>query len=98
MTLNVTLPPELAAFLNTILQQGRYSSTDEVIASALEILRTHETFVSQDVHELRREAAVGAEDVARGEVEQWNVEELKAEGRRMLAAKRRSGRGTGSKG
>jgi antitoxin ParD1/3/4 len=98
MTFNVSLRPELAAFLNTMVDEGRYSSADDAIASALEMLRTHDELVSQNLDELRREAAVGAEEVERGEVSEWDIEAIKAEGRRLLAAKRRSGRGTGSKG
>lgn len=98
MTLNVTLRPELAAFLSTMLDEGRYDSPDDLIASALEMLRTHEALVSQDTNELRREAAAGIRDVERGDVEEWNVEEVKAEGRRILAARRRSKRGAGSQG
>ena len=98
MTFNVSLRPELAAFLNTIVEEGRYSSADDAIASALEMLRTHDELVSQNIDELRQEVAVGAKDVERGEVEEWDVEAIKAEGRRLLAAKRRSGRGTSSKG
>jgi antitoxin ParD1/3/4 len=98
MTFTVSLRPELAAFLTTMVDEGRYSSADDAIASALEMLRSHEGLVSQNIDELRREAAVGAEDVERGEVEEWDVEAIKAEGRRLLAVKRRSERGTSSKG
>ena len=40
--MNVSLSPELERFLNQRIQSGRYSSTDEVVNRAVELLRDME--------------------------------------------------------
>jgi Arc/MetJ-type ribon-helix-helix transcriptional regulator len=98
MTMTITLPPELARFVKEAMSEGRFDKTDDLIASAVEMLRAHEKLVSESNDDLRREAAIGLEDLKNGDVEDWNAADIKAEGRRLIAARRRGKRGTAGKG
>lgn len=41
--MNVSLHPELAQFLDRVIQDGRYRSTDEALNTALELLKERDS-------------------------------------------------------
>jgi putative addiction module CopG family antidote len=89
--MNVTLQPELKAFVEAKVQAGDHDSVNDVINYALHVLREQERqeredFDPQALEELRRQVDVGLAELDRGEGREWDGEGIKAEGRRLLAA------------
>ncbi len=60
--MNVTLSPQLEAFVQSKLDSGRYSDANAVIREALELLDEHE-----HTERLRAALAIGFEQLERGE-------------------------------
>ena len=87
--MRVQLLPDLELFVAQRVKAGQYASASEVVNGALALFQAQERWVSDHVPELRRAVAVGLEELDRGEGEPWDVQAIKAEGRRQLAAKRR---------
>ena len=91
--MNVSLRPELQAYVEEQVRAGHYSSADDLINAALETLRQQEETDPDALAELRREIDVGLRELERGECDDWDPEEIKAEGRRLLAARDAGARG-----
>jgi len=82
------LRPDLEKFLNDEVKRGKYGDANGVVNKALEVLKEQ----TEDVEDLRREAAIGIEQAERGEFVEFTAEDIKAEGRRLLAARAAGGR------
>ncbi len=82
--MNVTLSPELERFVAEKVKAGQFKSPDDAVNSALTILREQETLTAQDITELRREIAIGTEQLDRGDSAPWNAEALKERIRRQF--------------
>ena len=86
--MNVSLTPELTDFVQNLVQTGMYHSSSEVVRDGLRLLREREQLRQIRIAELRKELAIGLEQLERGECTVMNentFEEIKAEGRRRLA-------------
>lgn len=86
--MNVSLTPELTKFVQDLVRTGMYHSSSEVIRDGLRLLRDREQLRQIRIEELRKEIAIGLEQLERGEYTVMNentFEEIKAEGRRRLA-------------
>ena len=89
MPINVTLAPELEAFVHQKIASGEYASVSDVLNEALNLWRDEE----QEEEELRREIARGLEDFERGAYTTCKSEEertaffeqVKANGRKLRA-------------
>ena len=67
--MTVTVTPEIESLVNEQIASGLYASTSEVLREALHLLQQH--------NELRREIAVGAEQLKRGDYKDYaSVDEL----------------------
>lgn len=119
--MEVSLHPELQAFVDQQVIAGNYQNPSEMINAGLLLLRDHEEMMPADpaeLAELRRQIAIGIdqanrgdfvdnlsrEELAelrrkfqegvdpldRGESSEWDAEEIKAEGRRLLVEKRKA--------
>ena len=89
--MDVSLLPHLKAFAEAKVRAGDHDSVDDVINYALHVLREMDQQEPQDFdtqahEELRRQLDVGLAELDRGECGDWDAEEIKAEGRRLLAA------------
>jgi antitoxin ParD1/3/4 len=80
--MNVSLSPELERFVEEKVRAGQYQTADDVISSALSILRQQESLSAEDIAELRREVALGIEQLDRGESAPWDATALKDKLRR----------------
>ena len=87
--MNVTLHPAMAKFVEDQVQSGRYATPEAVINGALSILQGHEDASGMDVAALRAQIAHGIEQADRGELEDWDVNEIRAEGQQLLAEGRK---------
>ncbi len=65
--MNVSLTPELETLVHDKVESGLYTSASEVVREALRLLRERDQIQQQRLAELRREVAVGLEQLDRGE-------------------------------
>ena len=85
--MNVSLKPELERFVQERVKAGQFESPEDAINTALMALREQETLTPEDVAELRREIAIGIEQLDRGESAPWDAEALKERIRRQFGRK-----------
>jgi antitoxin ParD1/3/4 len=92
-TVNVSITPELNAFLQSRVKSGRYQTTSEVVREALRLLEREERERDEVFMELKSKLERGASQAERGELLDGDevFEELRAiiEERRRTKAKQR---------
>ena len=66
-TVNISLTPELGAFLQSRVRSGRYQTTSEVVREALRLLERQERDRGEALQELKAKLERGAKQAARGE-------------------------------
>ena len=67
-TVNISITPELDAFLQSRVASGRYQTTSEVVREALRLLERQEQEWEQDFQQLKAKLQRGADQAARGEL------------------------------
>ncbi len=87
--MNVHLGETFDKFVAELLAGGEYQSQSEVVREGLRLLKEREDLRKLRLEELRREVQVGIDQANRGEVVPFDVEDIKAEGRRRLAEERK---------
>ncbi|MCC6589960.1 MAG: type II toxin-antitoxin system ParD family antitoxin [Bryobacterales bacterium] len=92
-TVNVSITPELDAFLQSRVQSGRYQTTSEVVREALRLLERQERERDEALANVKRKLERGAGQADRGELLDGDevFDELRAmieERRRQKAAER----------
>ncbi len=87
--MDISLSPELEKFVSDKVAGGQFDSASDVVRGALEVLKEQEALTSADIEELRPQVAKGIDQLERGEGAPWNVEEIKAEGRKRLSQNRK---------
>ena len=91
--MNVSLTPELEQYITEKVESGLYHSASEVVREGLRLLREHDELHQQKLAELRKEIALGLDQAERGLVSTFDertLAEIQAEGRKRLAAERRT--------
>lgn len=83
--MNVALPPDLERFVKEKVAEGAYPTEGAVVTEALRRLAAWEARERERIEALRREIAVGDEQLARGEGREFDVEAIKRRGREALA-------------
>jgi antitoxin ParD1/3/4 len=86
--MNVHLGETFDKFVAELLAGGEYQSQSEVIREGLRLLKEREDLRKLRLEELRREIQVGIDQANRGEVVPFDIEDIKAEGRRKLKQER----------
>jgi antitoxin ParD1/3/4 len=67
--MNISLTPEQEKFIDLQIKSGSYSSPDEVIAQALQLLEeNYHQSVEQRLEELRQKIASANEQIANGQL------------------------------
>ena len=64
--MNVSLTPELETLVHEKVQSGLYTSASEVVREALRLLNDRDSIQQQRLAELKREIAVGLDQLNRG--------------------------------
>jgi antitoxin ParD1/3/4 len=90
--MNISLTPELAGFVKEQVDSGLYHSASEVVREGLRLLLLQRQDRQARLEELRRQIAVGLEQLDRGEGAPLDVEAIKSEGRRRFAERQHRGR------
>jgi len=67
-TVNISLTPELGAFLQNRVKSGRYQTTSEVVREALRLLERQERDREQAFQQLKEKLERGAAQADRGEL------------------------------
>lgn len=75
-TMNVSLPRELAAFVEDEVASGDYGTPSEVVREALRLLRREREQYEQKMAVLRREIQVGLDDIDAGRISTRSVEDI----------------------
>lgn len=75
-TMNVSLPRELAAFVEDEVASGDYSTASEVVRDALRLLRREREQYEQKMAILRRELQAGMDDIEAGRISTRTVEDI----------------------
>ncbi len=81
---NLSLPPELEAFIKNGVESGNYQTENEVIREALRLLWQRDRLRQIRLEELREEIKVGLDELDRGGAEPLDIEQIKAEVRDRL--------------
>lgn len=84
--MDITLSPEHEKFVREKIETGEYQTPSEVVNDAMDALKESPRWT---LERLRKEIAIGIDQLDRGEGKPWDVEEIKAEGRRLFAEKRK---------
>ncbi len=85
--MQIVLSPELEGLIQRKLDSGEYDSAAEVVRDALYLLDEVDRFKAQRLAELRRDIAVGLDQLDRGETVTFDeelAERIKARGRERL--------------
>lgn len=82
--MNVSLTRRLEKYINRKVKEGKYQTASEVVRDALRAMEERDEALDR----LREELRPAYEGAKRGEFSDLSFEQLKAEGRRRLAARR----------
>ncbi len=86
-TVNISLTPELGAFLQSRVKSGRYQTTSEVVREALRLLQNQEREREAGLKHLKEKLQRGAVQAQRGEL--LDDREVFEELRQLIAERRR---------
>ena len=86
--MQVQLPSDLDAFVQELIDTGRYPSPEEVVHHALWLLKDQSDFRAMKLAELRKQIAIGIEQADRGESVPLDMNAILAEARRRLQQER----------
>lgn len=96
--MNVSLTPQLEALVQEKVASGRYSSASEVVREALRLLEERDRLREARLSELRRDIAVGIDQLERGQATEHDdaslatlAEDIKANGRKRLGERKKRG-------
>jgi antitoxin ParD1/3/4 len=88
--MNVNLGERLDKFVGDLVKSGMYQSQSEVVREGLRLLKDRESLRKMHLQELRKELQIGLDQLDRGESVPWDPEEIKREGRRLLAKRKKA--------
>lgn len=83
MSESYTVSEHYEGLIKDLVDSGRYNSVRDVLDHSLQLLEVHEQEHIEKLAALRKAIQEGLDS---GEYEPWDVESIKAEGRRRLAA------------
>ncbi len=88
--MNISLTPELERLVQEKVKSGLYLSASEVVREALRLLEEQDQFRALRLAELRKEVAVGLEQLKRGEAipGEQVFEELREKGQQRRRGKK----------
>lgn len=78
-TMNVSLPPELAIFVETELATGAYASASEVVRDGLRLLLRAKATRDETLAILKRELAAGIAEAERGDLSPLSIANIAAQ-------------------
>jgi len=85
--MNVSLTPQLEDLLKEKVATGMYSSVSEVVREALRLLSERDSMQEMKREALKKDITQGINSLNNGEGKSLNIEDIKAEGKQLLASK-----------
>ncbi len=82
--MNVSLTPQLEAYLKQKVEKGMYNSVSEVVREALRLLEEQDALRAVKLEALRKEIDQGLESLNRGGGRPLDIDAIKAKGRQSL--------------
>lgn len=89
MAVNVSLTPRMQALIKRKVESGLYESPHEVVSEALRLLEERDAIHLAKLTTLKGDLAVGIAQLDAGEGRAIDAEEIKRQGRRLLAERKR---------
>jgi Arc/MetJ-type ribon-helix-helix transcriptional regulator len=89
--MKISLNPDIVRYIDAKVRSGFYPSSEAAVNALLAQVREAESLSPEDVEELRVEVGVGLAELDRGELSEFTAEDIKAEGRALLAERCRKG-------
>ena len=90
--MNISLTPELEAFVNSKVASGMYQTASEVVREGLRLLHEQEELQQTKLRELRREITIGIDQADRGKLAALNAKETLARVRTNRISRNQQGR------
>ena len=87
MPSSYTVGEHYETFVRELVTSGRYASASEVLRDGLRLLEEQQQLREIKLQVLRAEIQKGLDS---GDYEPWDVEDIKREGRKLLAERRRA--------
>ncbi len=84
-TLSIDLGASEQRFIDEVMKSGRYANESEVVADALAELRAREESVQVGVVQIHEAVQLGLDQLNRGEVDEWDLEQAKHDARASFA-------------
>ena len=88
--MNISLTPELEAIVQSYVKKGMYGNQSEVLRAGLRLLHERDLEQEAKLQSLRKDIAVGLQQILDGDVVELSAESIKAAGRARLKEKRGS--------
>jgi len=87
VSIPLNLPADLQEFVEAEVKSGRFADEKELVCEALETLRTREEFHHFQLPKLKDKLRASLADRDQGRVAEWNGEDIKRQGRALLASR-----------
>jgi antitoxin ParD1/3/4 len=87
--MTVSLTPEIEKFVAEKVRTGQFRSADDAVNALLAMSMAQEQLTPDEVAELRAELDPAIAEADRGEFVEFTAEQIIAEGRAAMAAKRK---------
>lgn len=87
MTMNINLSPQLEDMVRNKVASGFYASASEVVREALRLMEAQDRMRDARLAQLKGDIKDGLES---GEATVWSSEEVKQEGRKRRAARKKT--------
>lgn len=85
--MNISLTPQLEAFIKQKVETGMYTSVSEVVREALRLLEERDAVQAVKLDALREDIRRGLTSLENGQGAPLNMDAIKAKGRERLARK-----------
>jgi antitoxin ParD1/3/4 len=86
--MTITLPPEMASYIQEKLSTGQYASPQDILHEALMMLKVRDEVQHRHLESLRKEIQVGLDQIDCGEVAPLNMEHIWSEVESRLNAEK----------
>ncbi|MBI3467874.1 MAG: type II toxin-antitoxin system ParD family antitoxin [Planctomycetes bacterium] len=83
--MNISLTPAQQNLITEQIESGRFQSPTEVIGAALCLFEERERARQEQLDRIRKEIAVGLDDIARGDIEPLDMEAIIVKANQRLA-------------
>ena len=83
--MTITMPADMAAIIKAAVDEGDYASTSEVVREALREWKLRRVVQSHELATLKADLDKGLADIAAGRVTDFDLGQIIARGRKLLA-------------